>query len=219
MNDLSRLVHDIEAEARMTASWTGRDRFAPAIMAAMASVPREQFVPVESRAYAFDNGPLPIGHGQTISQPYIVALMTDLLEPEPGDVILEIGTGSGYQTAVLATLVRHVYSCEIIPELAEAARERLAVLGYDNVSVRAGDGGDGWPEHAPYDAIIVTAAAPSIPEPLIAQLKPSGRMVIPVGLPYAYQELQLLTKEADNSVTTRHILGVSFVPLTGKHRA
>ena len=160
---------------------------------------------------------MPIGYGQTISQPYIVALMTDLLNPEPGHVILEVGTGSGYQAAILSLLVKQVYSTDIVEPLATEARERLQRLGYANVEVRAGDGYHGWVEHAPFDGIVVTAAAPSIPGPLIDQLRPGGRLVIPVGLPYQFQELMLVEKSEDNKVHTKDILGVAFVPLTGKH--
>lgn len=215
MTDISRLLRDIEAEVVFTRIWIGKEHLSPRVMDAMASVPRDEFVPPESRAYAFDNGPVPIGRGQTISQPYIVALMTDLLESKPTDTVLEVGTGSGYQAAVLSLLVQSVYSCEIIPDLATSAEQRLDRLGYRNVSVRQADGYYGWPEHAPYDGIIVTAAAPSLPQPLIAQLKSGGRLVIPVGLPYAHQELVVIEKAADGNVDQRTVLGVAFVPLTG----
>jgi len=208
------MLRDIEREVEYTRNEIGRDAFAPEVMTAMAAVPREQFVPEVSRQYAFVNGPLAIGHGQTISQPYIVALMTDLLAPRPRDTILEVGTGSGYQAAVLAELVRQVYSVEIIAALATAAGQRLARLGYANVSVRHGDGYHGWPEHAPYDGIVVTAAAPRVPPPLVEQLKPGARLVIPVGMPGGVQELRVVDKHADGSVTSRDILLVAFVPLT-----
>ena len=208
------MLRDIEREVAYTRHEIGRDAFAPPVMAAMAAVPREKFVPESGRHLAFANGPLPIGHGQTISQPYIVALMTDLLAPRPQDSILEIGTGSGYQAAVLAELVRQVYSVEIIAALATAAGQRLARLGYANVSVRHGDGYHGWPEHAPYDGIVVTAAAPRVPPPLVEQLKPGARLVIPVGMPGGVQELRVVGKDADGAVATRDILLVSFVPLT-----
>ena len=211
---LSDMLRDIEREVEYTRNEIGRDAFAPEVMTAMAAVPREQFVPEVSRQYAFVNGPLAIGHGQTISQPYIVALMTDLLAPHPQDCILEIGTGSGYQAAVLAQLVRQVYSVEIIAALATAAGQRLARLGYANVSVRHDDGYHGWPEHAPYDGIVVTAAAPRVPPPLVEQLKPGARLVIPVGMPGGVQELRVVDKHADGSVTSRDILLVAFVPLT-----
>ena len=208
------MLRDIEREVAYTRHEIGRDAFAPRVMAAMAAVPREQFVPESGRHLAFANGPLAIGHGQTISQPYIVALMTDLLAPRPQDCILEIGTGSGYQAAVLAQLVRQVYSVEIIAALATAAAQRLARLGYANVSVRQADGYHGWPEHAPYDGIVVTAAAPQVPPPLVEQLKPGARLVIPVGMPGGVQELKVVEKDADGSITSRNILLVAFVPLT-----
>jgi protein-L-isoaspartate(D-aspartate) O-methyltransferase len=208
------MLRDIEREVAYTRHEIGRDAFAPRVMAAMAAVPREQFVPESGRQLAFANGPLAIGHGQTISQPYIVALMTDLLAPRPQDSILEIGTGSGYQAAVLAELVGQVHSVEIIAALATAAGERLERLGYDNISVRHADGFHGWPEHAPYDGIVVTAAAPQVPAPLVEQLKPGARLVIPVGLPGGVQELQVVEKHADGTIETRSILLVAFVPLT-----
>lgn len=210
----SDMLRDIEREVAYTRHEIGRDAFAPRVMAAMAAVPREQFVPESGRHLAFANGPLAIGHGQTISQPYIVALMTDLLAPRPQDNILEIGTGSGYQAAVLAELVRQVHSVEIIAALATAAGQRLARLGYANVSVRQADGFHGWPEHAPYDGIVVTAAAPQVPPPLVEQLKPGARLVIPVGMPGGVQELKVVEKDADGSITSRNILLVAFVPLT-----
>ena len=173
-------------------------------------------MPVGARAQAYYNGPLPIGHGQTISQPYIVALMTDLLETTADDVVLEVGTGSGYQAAVLSRLVRQVYSLEIVQALSERAADVLARLGYGNVECRAGDGYHGWPEHAPFDGILVTAATPVIPPPLVAQLKPGGRLVVPVGQPYSSQELMVLEKLAGGKTTVRDILAVVFVPLTGE---
>ena len=166
------------------------------------------------RHLAYDNTPLPIEAGQTISQPLIVALMTDLLDPQPSDVVLEVGTGSGYQAAVLAGLVRHVYSVEIVAQLAASAADVLDRLGYDNVTVRAGDGYAGWPEHAPFDAIIVTAAAPEIPAPLLEQLKPGGKLVIPVGGEYDAQDLLLIEMGETGEVTRRSVLPVRFVPLT-----
>lgn len=213
--DISRMIHDIEREVELTQHLIGKGAFAPRVMDAMRRVRRDEFVPEESKSYAFSNGPVPIGHGQTISQPYIVALMTDLLEPERDDVVLEVGTGSCYQAAILALLVKQVYSIEIIPELAEQARKRIKRLGYTNIEVRTGDGYYGWPEHAPYDGIVVTAAAPFIPEPLIEQLKPGAHLVIPVGPPYGYQELMVVKKREDGGIDTRNVLGVAFVPLTG----
>lgn len=209
------LLAEIQRDAAITADSTGRPRFSTRVMAAMDAVPRHRFVPPHNVGSAYDNRPLPIGHGQTISQPYIVALMTELLEPQPGDVILEVGTGSGYQAAVLAELVARVNTIEIIAPLAESAGTRLKQLGYRNIEVKLGDGYYGWPEHAPYDGIIVTAAATSIPPPLIKQLKPGGRMVIPVGAPFYTQDLILLRKDAQGKVTTTSVLPVAFVPLTG----
>jgi protein-L-isoaspartate(D-aspartate) O-methyltransferase len=212
------MLRDIVEEIGYTRMEIGRDAFAEGVMDAMAGVPRELFVPESHRLLAFANGPVPIGHGQTISQPYIVALMTDLLEPRPGHVVLEIGTGSGYQAAVLSGLVHRVYSMEIIAALAEAAAARLASLGCDNVIVRHGDGYRGWPEHAPFDGIIVTAAAPHVPPPLVEQLRPGGRLVIPVGEPGYIQQLSVIEKMADGTTSRRDVLSVAFVPLTGELR-
>lgn len=216
MLKVSPIIRDIEAEVALTRHLTGKSALNPRVMEIMRRVPRDRFVPPERVPYAFDNGPLPIGYGQTISQPFIVALMTDLLNPKPDDVILEIGAGSGYQAAVLSRLVNKVYTVEIIPELGEQAGKRLKRLKYTNVEVRVGDGYFGWSEHAPYDGIIVTAAAPYFPEPLIEQLKPGGRMVIPVGLPFHHQELMTVDKDAQGEIETCCILAVAFVPLTGK---
>ena len=213
--DTARMLGDITAEIQYTRALIGREAFAPRVMAAMAAVPRHLFVPEGDRDLAYANGPLPIGWGQTISQPYIVALMTDLLACGPDDRVLEIGTGSGYQAAVLSGLVAQVYSLEIIPELAKAAAERLARLGYLNVSVRQGDGHQGWPEQAPFDGILVTAAARAIPPALVEQLRPGARLVIPVGQPYAHQDLLLLEKGPDGALSLTEVLGVAFVPMTG----
>lgn len=210
---LKRLLDEIESEAAYTASFTGRKKFNARVMQAMAEVPREKFIPDFSVPFAYDNGPLSIGYGQTISQPYIVALMTDLLDLTPESTVLEIGTGSGYQAAILAKLCSKVYSIEKIPELAESASQRLKSLGCDNIETRCSNGYTGWHEKAPFDAIIVTAAASHIPPALIEQLKPEGRMVIPVGLPYMHQELMLVTKAIDGSIQTESLLGVAFVPL------
>jgi protein-L-isoaspartate(D-aspartate) O-methyltransferase len=210
---LKRMIADIEAEVEYTRNLTGRKTLDPRVMAVMGRVPREQFVPGEMHAAAYDNGPLPIGHGQTISQPYIVALMTDLLNLGPDDRVLEIGTGSGYQTAILSCLAKSVYTVELIAGLGDAAAGKLAALNYTNIHYRIGNGYAGWPEHAPYDAIIVTAAAPEVPPALIDQLKPGGRLVIPVGWQYMPQELLLIEKDAHNAVHSRGILGVAFVPL------
>ena len=215
--DINRMMRDIEMEVEYTSSMIGKQALDSRVMNAMRSVPRHDFVPPEYRPSAYYNGPLSIGYGQTISQPYIVALMTDLLEPEPDDIVLEVGTGSGYQAAVLSQLVKQVYSTEIVEELALQACNRLRRLGYSNIEVHAGDGYYGWSEHAPYDGIIVTAAAPFIPEPLVEQLKIGAKLVIPVGLPGWHQELLVVEKEQDNKTNTRSVLGVAFVPLTGGH--
>lgn len=209
------MVREIANMSSVTRDETGRVEFAAPVMAAMAKVPRHKFVPPDEVPYAYENRPLPIGYGQTISQPYIVALMTDLTQVGPGDVVLEIGTGSGYQAAILAELAQAVYTMEIIEPLAVQAGERLGRLGYAKVQARLGDGYHGWPEHGPYDAILVTAAASHVPPPLIAQLKAGGRMVIPVGAPFMIQYLLLIEKAGDGSVSTRQVLPVSFVPLVG----
>ncbi len=211
------MLEAIRADYEDTAVYIDQSSADPRVLEALATVPRHEFVPPELRDYAYANRPLPIGHGQTISQPYIVAVMTDLLDVQSGDRVLEVGTGSGYQAAVLSTLVREVFTIEIITELATSARDRLARLQYTNVETRSGDGYYGWPEHAPFDGIIVTAAGTHIPPPLLQQLKPGGRMVIPVGTRFLVQELVLVTKQADGTITTRQILPVAFVPLTGGH--
>jgi protein-L-isoaspartate(D-aspartate) O-methyltransferase len=208
------MVAEIAAMARETGGETGRPKFGDAVMAAMGKVPRHRFVSVIGDAVAYENRPLSIGEGQTISQPYIVALMTDLLDLRSTDRVLEVGTGSGYQAAVLAELVTRVYSIEIVEPLGRRAAKLLGELGYGNVEVRIGDGYGGWPAAAPFDAIIVTAAPAAVPQPLIDQLKPGGRMVIPVGGSPEAQQLLLLRKEADGSTTTRRTLPVRFVPLT-----
>ena len=210
-----RMVEAIAAMARDTARDTGRPTFSPSVMAALGKVPRHRFVPDTVVRQAYENFPLPIGQGQTISQPYIVALSTDLVEPKPTDVVLEVGTGSGYQAAVLAELVNTVYTIEIVEPLGREAERRLAAAGYRNVVVRIGDGYAGWPEHAPFDAIVVTAGAPHVPEPLVAQLKPGGRMVIPVDAGAFGQDLLLIRKHADGTVSHTVVLPVRFVPLTG----
>jgi len=208
------LLKEIEAMARDTGVETGRAVFSARVMAAMAKVPRHRFVTASFGALAYANRPLPIGHGQTISQPYIVALMTELLDLKSEDRVLEIGTGSGYQAAVLSELVQHVYSIEIIEPVGKRAAALLLQLGYKNITTRLGDGYNGWPERAPFDAIIVTAAAPLIPPALVAQLKPGGRMVIPVGADGEVQFLHVMVKLADGSISTRRSLPVRFVPLT-----
>ena len=210
----ARMVRAIEEDVRLTRRETGRPSLDPRVMNALRTIPRHQFVPADLRSRAYDNRPLPIGYGQTISQPYIVALMTDLLRVDGNDVVLEVGTGSGYQAAVLSPLVKQVHTVEIIAPLAKQAEARLRALGYRNVVVRHADGYEGWKAAAPYDAIIVTAAATHIPPPLIAQLKPGGRMVIPVGGPFATQSLVLVEKTSAGKVRTREVLPVAFVPLT-----
>ncbi len=211
------LLGEIEQDVQETSLYLDKEALDPRVMAVMGRVPRHEFVPADQRSNAYRNRPLPIGHGQTISQPYIVALMTDLLEPQPDHRVLEIGTGSGYQAAVLAELTGQVYSIEIIEELGEQAIERLARLGYHNVSVRLGDGYYGWEEHAPFDTIVVTAAASHVPPPLVEQLKPGGRMVIPVGSRFLTQQLVLIEKQQDGQLITQQLLPVRFVPLTGGH--
>ena len=219
MKDLQRMLKDIEMEVQLTRHLIGKNSLDDNVMDAMKQVPRHEFLPADLRYCAYDNGPAPIGSGQTISQPYIVALMSDLLNTKSSDIILEIGTGSGYQAAILSQLVQQVYSVEIIEDLAIKARKRLNKLGYTNVEVRNDDGYYGWPEHAPYDGVIVTAAAPHIPRPLIDQLQTGARLVIPVGLPYSYQELMVVEKKANGKIEMQKVLGVSFVPLTGEHEA
>jgi protein-L-isoaspartate(D-aspartate) O-methyltransferase len=209
----AQLLREIEHDARMTASFTGRKRLSGAVLTAMGRIPREDYVGVLDRARAYINRPLPIGHGQTISQPFIVALMTDLIDPQPDHVVLEIGTGSGYQAAVLAELVAHVYSIEVVAALAAQATERLVAQGIENVTVRHGDGAAGWVEHSPFDGIIVTAAAAEVPPALVMQLKRGGRMVVPVGRPGAEQMLTLVTKDAEGVVQSHDVLPVAFVPL------
>jgi len=191
----------------------------PAVLKAMAAVPRHEFVPPELRPRAYQDSPLPIGYGQTISQPYIVAEMTRLLQLNRSSRVLEVGTGSGYQAAVLAHFTPHVYTIEIIAPLAEAAAERLRRLGYRDVAVRHGDGYYGWPEEAPFDGIVVTAAAGEIPPPLIRQLKAGGRMVIPVGSVFEIQSLMLVEKDAAGKVKTRSLMSVRFVPLTRQDKS
>ncbi|MDH5539605.1 MAG: protein-L-isoaspartate(D-aspartate) O-methyltransferase [Rhizobacter sp.] len=211
-----RMVEDISALVRQTRAEIGKSAFDERVMTVMAQVPRHEFVPPGQVVSAYRNRPLPIGHGQTISQPYIVALMTDLARVEPGDAVLEVGTGSGYQAAVMARLAKAVHTIEIVEPLGLQAAQRLKSLGYTNVQVRLGDGYHGWEEHAPYDVILVTAAASHIPPPLISQLKAGGRMVIPVGAAFMVQQLMLIEKNLDGTLSTRQILPVAFVPLTGR---
>jgi protein-L-isoaspartate(D-aspartate) O-methyltransferase len=213
----ARLVAEVESEVRQTADYLGRDALDPRVIAALERVPRHEFVPAGQRRYAYEDRPLPIGHGQTISQPYIVAIMSDLVDIDPGARVLEIGTGSGYQAAVLAALGARVCTIEIIPALAERARRDLDRLGYGDVRSRTGDGYYGWPECGPFDAIVVTAGATHVPPPLIEQLAPGGRMIIPIGSRFLTQQLLLVEKDDGGDVTTRHVLPVRFVPLTGGH--
>ena len=212
-----KMVVEIQATVIDTRWETGRSRLSPRVMNAMGTVPRHEFVPEKLHGVAYANRPLPVGHGQTISQPYIVALMTDLLELDDDAVVFEVGTGSGYQAAVLGELVRQVYTMEIVEPLAVAARQRLARLGYENVEARFADGYYGWPEKGPFDGIIVTAAVSHIPPPLVEQLRPGGRLVLPVGERFAVQHLLLVHKINAERVTVRQILPVRFVPLTGGH--
>ncbi len=212
-----RMVRLIEQDVRDTSSYLDKKQLDSRIMKVLAEVPRHEFVPVEIRDRAYENRPQPIGFGQTISQPYIVAIMTDLIAPRAGHKALEIGTGSGYQAAVLSPLVDKVYTMEIVEPLGTQAMERLKRLGYDNIEVSIADGYYGWQEHAPFDIIIVTAAASHIPPPLIKQLKPGGKMIIPVGSRFMTQQLLLIEKDADEQTTVRQILPVRFVPLTGEH--
>ena len=209
----------IHADVARNPQVLGRDHLSKSVALALAKVPRHEFVPKELRANSYANHPLPIGHGQTISQPTIVALMTDILELDPADRVLEIGTGSGYQAAVLSEVVPRgrVFTIEIVSDLARTARKRLADLGYQNVVVHTGDGYLGLPEDAPFDGIMVTAAAEKIPAPLLEQLKPGGRLVMPVGGQGETQWLTLVSKDLDGEIDRRVVLPVRFVPLTGDH--
>ncbi|MCC7121199.1 MAG: protein-L-isoaspartate(D-aspartate) O-methyltransferase [Gammaproteobacteria bacterium] len=208
------LLDEIALDYRATAGWTGLREMSPAVREALSRVRREAFVRDDDVSHAYVNRPLSIGHGQTISQPFIVALMTDLLAVGPGSRVLEIGTGSGYQAAVLAELGAHVWTIEIVDALAKLARERLARLGYTQIAVRAGDGNLGWPDEAPFDGIIVTAAGP-VPPALLEQLAPGGRLVIPVGSTGGDQQLTVITRQADGTFEREEKLPVRFVPLTG----
>jgi protein-L-isoaspartate(D-aspartate) O-methyltransferase len=212
------MLEEIARDAWDTRRETGRPQLSEPVMQAMARVPRHRLVPAAEEAHAYRNRPLSIGQGQTISQPFIVALMTDLLDAQPGERVLEIGTGSGYQAAVLAELGVEVYTVEIIESLGREAARRLAELGYKNVFTRIGDGYRGWPEHAPFDAIIVTAAAPDVPQALAEQLKTGGKLVIPIGSPLLVQTLYVVQKEAGGKLARRQVLSVRFVPMTGEPR-
>ena len=216
---LRRMLGDIGNEVALTSQLIGKSALDARVMSAMAQVPRDAFVPKALRHAAYVNGPLPIGHGQTISQPYIVALMTDLIAPAPAHRVLEIGTGSGYQTAVLSLLCQQVYSIDRVAALSSAATARLEALGYHNVATRVGNGYRGWPDQAPFDGIIVTAAARSIPSALIEQLKPGGRMAIPVGAPHGPQDLMLVAKDEAGQVDSHAVLSVAFVPMIDRNDA
>jgi protein-L-isoaspartate(D-aspartate) O-methyltransferase len=209
----ARMVAEIDQMYAETRAETGLAAMAPRVRAAIGKVERHRLVPQEQANLAYRNHPLPIGHSQTISQPYIVALSTDLLAPEPGHVVLEVGTGSGYQAAVLAEIVRQVYTIEIVEPLGRTAESRLAALGYKNVEVRIGDGYKGWPEKGPFDGIVVTAAAPRVPQALVDQLKPGGRMVIPIGERWEVQQLLLIERNLDGTLQQKNVLPVRFVPL------
>ncbi len=209
----ARLAAEVQAMYAATRGETGLAAMSPLVHAAMAKVERHRFVPAGHVDLAYRNHPLPIGSGQTISQPYIVALSTDLVAPQPGQRVLEIGTGSGYQAAILAEIVSQVYSIELIASLGNEAAGRLRTLGYANVEVRIGDGYAGWPEQAPFDSIVVTAAAPRVPQALVDQLKTGGRMVIPVGASQEAQQLLLVVKRPDGTVERKSVLAVRFVPL------
>jgi protein-L-isoaspartate(D-aspartate) O-methyltransferase len=210
------MLDEIARTTRETRSETGRAELSPRVMEAMARTPRHRLVPAGEQGSAYLNRPLAIGHGQTISQPFIVALMTDLLDVKPGDKILEVGTGSGYQAAVLAELGARVYTIEIVEPLGREAAARLAELGYKSVVTRIGDGYRGWPEQAPFDSIIVTAAPRDVPPALIEQLKVGGKLAIPLGESSGAQTLYLIEKQADGRTSRRPVLAVRFVPLTGE---
>lgn len=216
--DQSAMLHDIAFETRATSGYTGISHLSARVVEALESVNRADFVPEALRPYALANRPLPIDAGQTISQPFMVAIMTELLQPGPDDTMLEVGTGSGYQAAVLSRLVERLYTVEVIPALAESASARLARLGYRNVTCHCGDGAVGWSDHAPYDGIVVTAAAPEVPRPLLAQLKVGGRLVIPVGPPFHLQTLYIFERLPEGLFQSRELFGVAFVPLTGDHQ-
>lgn len=207
----ARLVDEVDALYRSHPAGSGISAMSPRVRAAMLKVERHRLVPAEQQALAYRDRPLPIGQGQTISQPYIVAMSTELVLPDPAHVVLEIGTGSGFQAAILAEIVSKVYTIEILESLSLAAQKNLA--SYANIEFKVGDGYRGWPEKGPFDAIVVTAAAPSIPEALVAQLKPGGRMVIPVGEPGGLQELMLVEKSPDGATRSRSVMPVRFVPL------
>ncbi|HXZ54902.1 MAG TPA: protein-L-isoaspartate(D-aspartate) O-methyltransferase [Burkholderiales bacterium] len=207
-----QMIAEVVADAVFLTPQLGKAALDARVIEVMSRIPRHEFVPVELQAYSYANAPLPVGYGKTVSQPFIIALMTDLLEPRPADTVLEVGAGVGYQAAILSELVKQVYSIDIIEELALETRRRLGRLGYRNVQVGVGNGYYGWSEHAPFDKIIVTAAPDLIPPPLIAQLKPGGRMVIPTGIPDK-QQLVVLEKSSDGRLATREVLPVRFSEL------
>ena len=207
-----QMIAEVVADAVFLTQQIGKSAFDARVIEVMGRIPRHEFVPVELQAYSYINSPLPVGYGKTVSQPFIIALMTDLLDPQPGDSVLEVGAGVGYQAAILSELVKQVYSIDIIEELALETRKRLERLGYRNIKVGVGNGYYGWSEHAPFDKIIVTAAPDLIPPPLIAQLKPGGRIVIPTGIPDK-QKLVVLEKSADGRLATREVLPVRFSEL------
>ncbi len=217
MSDLEGMLRDICAEAEYVCRMAGREHLNDQTLSAMRSVPRQRFVSKSFRSHAYENSPLPIGGGQTISQPFIVALMTDLVAPKATDRVLEVGTGSGYQTAILAQLAAELFTIEILPELAQASQHRLDEEGYRNVHYRIGDGYYGWQETAPFDVIMVTAAVETIPQPLIQQLSPGGRMILPVGKRRYTQDLILLQKSLEGEIHSTSLLPVTFVPLAGEH--
>ena len=212
-----QMIGTIEAHVRETSFAIDRDHIGSRVLEVMGAIPRHEFVPEDLREASYEDRPLPIGYGQTISQPFIVALMTDILSVDRTSVVLEVGTGSGYQAAVAAALARQVYTIEIIPELAHRAADRVRQLGYANVAVRIGDGYFGWQDAGPFDGVIVTAAAGHIPPALLQQLKPGGRMVIPVGPPLGLQHLTVVERSSDSRVRTRQLFPVKFVPLAGQH--
>ena len=213
MLTVKEMIEVIDIEAKITGAWTARQKISDQVLAVMARVPRHEFVSAELRHSAYDNCPLPIGYGQTISQPFIVALMTDLLELRGNEVVLEVGSGSGYQAAVLSLLAKKIYGMENVAQLVVSARKRLHCLGYDNIELVWGNGYQGLPDKAPFDAILVAAASPSVPKALLEQLRPGGKMVIPITVQGYAQELTLLEKSPQGSIETRVVLPVAFVSL------
>ncbi len=217
VEERQEMIRVIKEEAAYTYAYTGKKSIDSVILQVMAEIPRHEFVPKAMWPYAYANGPLYIGSGQTISQPYIVALMTDLLSPEPGHTVLDIGTGSGYQAAILSRLVKQVHSVEIVETLALEAKTRLHRLGYDNIEIKIGDGAQGWEEHSPFDGIVVAAATPFVPPNLVAQLKPGGKLVMPLGSSNKAQELIVVEKKENGETDQRYVLPVIFVPLVENH--